>query len=155
MALTGTIRRFMWVAPVILGIVFIAAGAYMISEGRSAKNEVRNGLLAEQVTTAQDASIPGVLVTDVETAQAQEAAITAHTRGKWGPYSGLDREDPNRDVYVKGVALRTALNLAVMGFRVSDLVIGLGAFIVVMGAAHILLLAPVLFWLRQPEAARE
>ncbi|MDO8616148.1 MAG: hypothetical protein Q7T33_10525 [Dehalococcoidia bacterium] len=155
MALLGTIRRFMWVAPVLLGIVFIAAGGYMISEGRSAKDEVRNALVAEQVTTASDAAIPGVAVDGVDTARAQEAAITAHTRGEWGPYSGLDRADPNRQTYVNGVSLRTALNLAVMGFKVSDLVVGLGVFMMVIGLSNILMLAPVMFWLRQPETAGE
>ena len=151
----ATIRRFLWVIPVIMGFIFIAAGGYMISEGRSAKNDVRAELVAEQVTTSKDASIPNTLVDDVATARVQEAAITEHTRGKWGPYSQMDREDPNRQTYVNGVTLRTALNLAVMGFMVSDLVIGLGAFMIAIGLTNALLLAPVMFWLRQPETAGE
>jgi hypothetical protein len=149
------IRRFFWVVPVLLGIVFIGAGAYMVSEGRSAKDEVRSALVAEQITTSKDASIPSTLVTNVDTAQAQEAIITEHTRGKWGPYSQIDRTDPNRATYLDGVALRTALNLAVMGFKVSDLVIGMGAFLVAVGLTNVFVLAPVVFWLRQPAPTGE
>lgn len=157
MALLGLIRRFMWVAPLVLGFVFIASGAYMIMEGRDAKDEVRQALVAEQVLTAKDASIPETPVTSVATADSQADIIREHslkiTEGK--TYSQLDREDPRRDTYLNGVTLRTALNLAVMGFKVSDLVIGLGAFIIAIGATNVLVFAPALYWLRQSETARE
>jgi hypothetical protein len=44
------------------------------------------------------------------------------------------------------VTLRTALNLAVMGFKVSDLVIGMGAFMLVIGGTFILALAPAVYY---------
>jgi hypothetical protein len=44
--------------------------------------------------------------------------------------------------------------MAVMGLRVSDLVMGVGAIIILFGAASLLLLAPVLFWAREPGAER-
>ena len=151
------VRRLMWVVPVVLGVVFLAAGGYMISQGVSAKNQVKSELIAEQITTSKDAPIPGVLVNSADTASAQEEAIKEHTLGKWGPYSKLAQTDPNRATYLNGVTLRTALNLAVMGFKISDLVIGVGAFIVALGAMNIFVLSPVLFWLRKPatEEARE
>lgn len=143
------IRRYLWVVPVILGAVFIAAGAYMFSEGRAAKAEVRAALIAEQVTTPEDASIPSALVQDPATAQAQADIILAHSlkssNGK--TYAEMERTDPARATYLNGVTLRTALNLAVMGFKVSDLVMGLGAFVVVVGVTNVALLAPALFWL--------
>jgi hypothetical protein len=146
----------MWILPVLLGLVFIGAGIYMVSEGVAAKNEVRSVLVAEQITTGEDAAIPGVLVDSAATARAEEEVIREHTLGTNGPYSGMARDDPNRDSYVKGVALRTALNQAVIGFKVSELVIGLGALVIVLGAANILLMAPVMFFVREgkPETAR-
>ena len=151
------VRRLMWVLPLILGVTFAAAGGYMIQQGLSAKSQVKSELVAEQITTSKDAPIPGVLVNSASTADAQAQAITHHTLGKWGPYSKMAQTDPNRATYLDGVTLRSALNLAVMGFKVSDLVIGIGAFIVAIGAINIFLLSPVLFWLRKPakEEARE
>ena len=152
------IRRLMWVVPIALGVVFIAAGVYMISEGRSAKDEVRQALAAEKVVTAEDAAIPSAPVNDAATAEAQSDIIREHSLKTTGgkTYAELSREDPNRDVYLKGVTLRTALNLAVMGFKVSDLVVGMGAFMIVVGASNVFLLAPFLFWASDAatEAAR-
>ena len=149
------IRRFMWLGAVVLGFVFIGAGAYMVSEGLSAKDQVHDTLVAERITTAEDASIPNAAVDDAATAESQANVIKAHTlestEGK--TYAEMDREDPQRALYLNSVSLRTALNLAVMGFKVSDLVIGMGAFIIVVGATNLLLTAPLLYWLREGETA--
>ena len=151
----ATIRRFMWLAAIVLGFVFIAAGAFMVSQGLSAKDTVHDTLVAERITTSEDASIPNAAVDDAATAQAQSDVIKTHvmetTEGK--TYSELDREDPLRATYLNSVSLRTALNLAVMGFKLSDLVVGMGAFIVVVGATNLLLTAPLLYWLREGETA--
>lgn len=149
MAQLHWIRRYMWIVPVLLGLVFLGAGAYMIREGLAAKDDVHDALVAEQITTSQDASIPGVPVDSVATAQSQEALITEHTLGELGPYSSMARDDPNRETYLSGVTLRNALNLAVMGFKVSDLVVGVGAIVLVIGLTNIIVMAPVLFWVRE------
>ena len=155
MAPLATIRRFMWLVAVVLGLVFVAAGAYMVSEGLSAKGQVHDTLVAERITTSKDASIANAPVDDAATAQAQSDVIKMHvmetTKGK--TYSEMDRQDPLRATYLDSVSLRTALNLAVMGFKVSDLVIGMGAFIIVVGATNVLLTAPLLYWLREGETA--
>ena len=139
----------------VLGFVFIGAGAYMVSEGLSAKDQVHDTLVAERIVTTEDASIPKAAVDDAATAESQANVIKKHTlestEGK--TYAEMDREDPQRALYLNSVSLRTALNLAVMGFRLSDLVIGMGAFIIVVGATNILLTAPLLYWLREGETA--
>lgn len=149
------VRRFMWIVPLALGIVFIGAGIYMFSEGRAAKNDVRTELTDEKITTSADATIPGVPVDNADTAQSQAAAIKTHSLTTSGglTYSEMKRDDPNRATYLNGVTLRTALSLAAMGFKVSDLVMGLGAFMAVVGVVHILVLAPALYWIgaAQPE----
>ena len=90
-------------------------------------------LLKERAITSKDAPIPGVMVEDVATARAQQDAIEKHTFGRFGPYSGMERDDPNRDVYLKGLTLRNALNLAVLAFGVADMAIGLGGVTIVLG----------------------
>lgn len=150
MQVANLIRRFLWVYPLLVGLVFVGAGAFMISEGNAAKQDVKEALLAERIITANDAAIPGVPVVDVATAQAQSDIIFTHLMNQTGgrTYGELERTDPLRNTYVTAVTLRTALNLAIMGFKVSDLVMGIGAFMIVMGATHVLVLAPALFWLR-------
>ncbi len=141
-------RHYIWIAPLAIGIAFIAAGAYMMIEGRDAKAEVRDALVRENITTSDDASIPGVLVNNAATAKSEAAVIEAHvdemTGGK--TYAELDREDPLRATVLNAVTLRTALNLAVMGFKVSDLVIGLGLFMMVIGGTFIIFIAPAVYY---------
>ena len=44
--------------------------------------------------------------------------------------------------------------MAVMGFKVAELVIGVGAVIMLVGATSLMLLAPVLYWARRPAGER-
>jgi hypothetical protein len=90
-----------------LGLLLVAGGAYMVISGLDVRAEIRDELRAEQITTSQDARLPGVLVADAETARAQADVIKEHTLGTWGPYSQLPRDDPRRAQFIDGVALRT------------------------------------------------
>jgi len=141
-------RHWFWVAPLVLGVVFIGGGLYMVSEGRDAKDEVKSAIVAENIVTPEDADIPNVQVKDAATAKAQADIIEEHylklTGGK--TYAELDREDPNRETAFRAATLRTSLNLAVMGFKISDLVIAMGFFMVSIGGTFVLFLAPAVYY---------
>jgi hypothetical protein len=119
----------------------------MVVRGLSVRDDIRDELRAEQITTSQDARIPGEIVDDADTARAQADVIKEHTLGTWGPYSALPRDDPRRAQFVDGVALRTALNMAVMGFGITELVIGAGVLVLVAGVATLGLATPGLYFL--------
>jgi hypothetical protein len=140
-------RHAPWLASLVLGIALIAGGAYMIIQGRDVRDQLRDELRDEQIITSQDAKIPGVLVDDADTAKAQADIIKEHTLGTWGPYSQLPRDDPRRAQFIDGVALRSALNLAVMGFGITDLLIGAGLIVLAAGAATVVLATPGLYFL--------
>jgi len=172
MGLFNIARHWFWLAPVVLGVAFIAGGLYMVSEGRSAKDEVRDAVVRENIVTSEDASIPNVPVTNAATAKAQAEAIEAHTLKTTGgeTYATVDRyvaadgvgttsdkaqalivdgnpvPNPARNTAFQGAALRTSLNLAVMGFKISDLVIGMGFFMVAIGGTFVLFLAPAVYY---------
>jgi hypothetical protein len=151
MKLVSIARHYIWLAPLVLGFVFIGAGIYMLNEGRSAKDEVTDAIVSENIITSEDAAIPNVLVHDAATAKAEADVIEVHylelTGGK--TYAELDRDDPNRETAFRAAQLRTSLNLAVMGLRVSDLVIGMSAFMIVMGGSFIVFIAPAVFYSAQ------
>ena len=140
-------RHLPWLASLAVGLVLLGGGAYMVLAGMQTRNEIRDELRAEQVTTSGDTPRPGVLVEDAETARMQADAIKEHTLGTWGPYSELPREDPRRAQFIDGVTLRSALNMAVMGFGVTDLVIGGGLIILLAGLATVALATPSLYML--------
>ena len=122
---------------ILLGIVFVVAGSYTTYRGFEAKAMVRDELLAQRITTPDDASIPGVPVRDAATAKSMADIIDTHAQKATGgkTYSELDREDPNRAVAFQASALRTSLYTSVMAFNLADLVIGLGLMIGVLGVA--------------------
>jgi len=148
-------RHLPWISAAILGLMLVIGGGFMIIQGISVRNEIRDELKAEQIMTSQDASIPGQLVDDAETARAQADVIKEHTLGTWGPYSQLPREDPRRAQFIDGVTLRTALNMAVMGFGVTQLVIGAGVLVLIAGLATLLLATPGLYFLAGMVVPRE
>ena len=140
-------RHLPWLGSFVIGLILLAGGGVMVVTGVATRNLIREELRAEQIKTSADTPRPGVLVEDSETAQMQAEAIKKHTLGTWGPYSELPREDPRRAQFIDGVALRTALNMAVIGFGITDLLVGAGAMIVLAGLATLLLATPALFLL--------
>lgn len=100
-----------------------------------------------------------VIVTTDET-QAARNASDQPIRG-WTNNAELADKDANgapvqnaiRNTAKDSAFLRTSLGVAVMGFKVSDLVSGLGLFMVAMGALTALFLAPAVYW--AAEVAKE
>src|SRR4051794_8499724 len=97
-----------WLGALVLGVALIGAGAFMVYEGRTAHNQVRDTLADERIVSAEDADIPLVPVTGPAEAKAQADAIKGHmlktTNGK--TYAELDRNDPNRALYLNSITLR-------------------------------------------------
>jgi len=96
----------------------------------------------------------GVVVTDAKTAEAQAEVIKKHSFDRYGRYADMDRDDLNREAYLNGLTLRNSLNMAVMGFGVADLAIGMGAVIVLMGVGTLAFVAPVLLTSPPPRRKR-
>ncbi len=221
---TNLIRHWIWIAPLAIGIVFVAAGIYMAVEGRAAHNEVRDSIVQESITVSGDAeAFAGERVDSAAKAEAESDVILAHTLAGNGGYlyaemgrfllpegnyilpngtfmtadggttqdltlaatddngnpinvttdetlAALNSSDqpirgwtsdralaatdadgnplPNtlRNTAQTSAFLRTSLGVAVMGFRVSDLVVGVGAFMIVIGAAFVVFIAPAIYY---------
>lgn len=149
------------IALMILGLVFIAAGAYTVFRGFDAKDQVRSELVAQDITTPEDASIPNARVDDAATAESMAEIIGVHasestegrTYAELGRFLAVDGGDTNdeaeamvgadgrpvsnplRATAFQASALRTSLYTSVLAFNVADLVVGLGAMVLVLGVA--------------------
>lgn len=217
-------RHWIWLAPLALGVVFVAAGAYMVIEGRNAHNDVRDSIVQENITVAEDApAFAGEKVDSAAKADAQSKAILKHTLAATGGYlyaemgrflmpegnymlpkgtyiaagggttedvslaakddrgnpmnfttdvdlaaknasgqpirawtsdaalaakdaSGKPLENSLRNIAQTSAFLRTSLGVAVMGFKVSQLVMGLGAFMILIGGTFIAVIAPAVYY---------
>lgn len=131
------IKRLFPIALIVLGVVFAGAGAYTVYRGFDAQDQVRSELQAQNIVTPGDARTPNTQVKDVETAQAMADIIQVHAMESTGglTYAEMDRDDPARQTALNAANLRTSLYTSVMAFEVSNLVIGLGLMIIVMGVA--------------------
>lgn len=125
------------IALMVLGLVFVGAGIYTVNRGFDARDQVRDELVAQKITTPEDASIPNVEVTNAKTAIAMADIIEEHAMKSTGgkTYSELDREDPKRQVAFNASTLRTSLYTSAMAFNVADLVVGIGALLLALGVA--------------------
>jgi len=60
--------------------------------------------------------------------------------------NGQPVPNPLRTTAQTSAFLRTSLGVAVMGFKVSDLVVAMGAFLALVGVLSVLIMAPVTYW---------
>ena len=151
------------IALIALGLVFMVASVYTIGRGFDAKDQIRDELVAQNITTPEDASIPNVQVNSVRTAQSMADIIDHHATESTGglTYSEMGRymvetgdpagtndeaeavvgadgrpvANPLRNVAFQAATLRTSLYTSIMAFNVADLVLGLGLMIGVLGLA--------------------
>ena len=156
-------KKLFPIVLMVLGLVFVAAGGYTVYRGLDAKDQVRTELVAQNITTPEDASIPNARVDSVATARSMADIIDHHARDSAGglTYSEMGRfmaangdvggtsnpdeallDDsgkpvPNalRNTAFQASALQTSLYTSVMAFEVSTLVTGLGVLILALGFA--------------------
>lgn len=156
-------KKVLPILLMLLGPVLVAAGIYTVSRGLDAKDQVRDELLALNITTPGDAAIPDTQVRDARTATAMAEIIDVHARESTGGLSfaemgrfeaengdpaGTSIEDdavvgpngepvrnPLRNVAFEASAVRTGLYTSVMAFNLSDLVVGLGVMMLALGLA--------------------
>lgn len=156
-------KKVLPILLMLLGPVFVAAGIYTVSRGLDAKDQVRDELLAQNITTPDDAAIPNAQVNDAGTAAAMADIVDVHARERTGGLSfaemgrfeaengdpaGTSIEDdavigpdgepvrnPLRNVAFEASAVRTGLYTSVMALNLSDLVVGIGAMMLTLGLA--------------------
>ena len=145
-----TVKKAFPIALMVLGLIFVGASVYTMNRGFDAKRQVKNELVAQDITIGQrfdkagkvvDEAIPakwaGKQVNSAASAKAQADIINHHalkaTGGK--TYAELDKTDPTRTTAFNASMLRTSLYTSIMAFNVGDLVIGLGLMILVLGLA--------------------
>lgn len=149
------VMTHLWIAAAAAGLAFVGLGILFVVMGFDAKATIRAAMAEENVTTSKESvefGVPaGLLVQDAKTAEAQANVIKMHSIDRYGLYTEMERDDPNRATYVTGLTLRNSLNLAVMGFGVADLAIGTGAIVLLMGVATLVVGVPALYGMTAAE----
>lgn len=154
-------------AIVAIGILFVIAGVFALSSGLVVNDMVVSKLVAQQITTSDDASIPNVLINSIETAISQADIIQHHADGRsdglryaelgrfavpdGNPAGTSDKDEallddsgnpvPNsaRSGQLTASGLITSLSLSAMAIGMSYLIMGIGLAFAVIGGVFIYL----------------
>ena len=116
------------IAAIILGVLLVLGGAvtwFVVSDT----------LAEQQITTPDDACLPGELVDGPFTAYCQATIIQEHTLESTNglTYAELDRDDPLRDLAMNSSFLQSSLFTSVVAFGVAAMAAGLGVLFVLIG----------------------
>ena len=125
------------------GNYMLPNGTYMTADGGT----TQDAALAEK----DDEGNPINTTTDVALAvkNSNEEPIRASTSDRTlaaTDSSGNPVPNSLRNTAQTSAFLRTSLGVAVMGFKVSDLVVGLGVFLLFIGVMSVIIMSPVTYW---------
>jgi hypothetical protein len=125
------------------GTYVLPNGTYMTPDGSTTQ---------EVALAAKDASGNPVTTTTDKALAAKNSsdqpirAWTSDKKAAATDANGAPVANPLRTTAQTSAFLRTSLGVAVMGFKVSDLVIGMGFFMVAVGGTFVLFLAPAVYY---------
>lgn len=137
------IQRFLPMVVVGLGVVSLVIGFVFIGLSVQKSNYLTEAMQAEQVILPlhpEEETEPGVIDTLGE-AQAAGDLIREHRRSIAPTYQDLlgggryDPTNPQHLNYSQALNMENYLYLAVLGFGLTDVVLGSGAFMVITGIA--------------------
>jgi hypothetical protein len=133
-------------AGIAASVILIAFGAGALYMGLDGRDQVRSDLAREQIVGTEDSTIPGQKVDTGKEAEAFAAVIRKHTLEATGgkTYSQMDREDPQREMWVTSTALSTALNTAYFAESVATFAIVMGVALMLTGVGFLVLTVRVL-----------
>jgi hypothetical protein len=116
-------------------IASIVIGALMIVGGIATWFVVSDTLSDQQITTSEDACLPGRSVSGPFTAYCEAKVIEQHaleaTEGLY--YAELDREDPLRETAMNAAFLQSSLFTSVVAFGVAAMAVAVGLLFILIG----------------------
>ena len=125
------------------GNYILPNGTYMTADG---------GTTQDVALAETDSNGNPIIVTTDEALAAKNAsdqpirAWTSDSKLAATDANGKPVENTLRNTAKDSAYLRTSLGVAVMGFKVSDLVVGMGFFMVAVGGTFVLFLAPAVYY---------
>jgi hypothetical protein len=121
-------RRTASIASILLGILLVVGGV--------ATWVVVAGTLGDQqITTSDDACLPGRRVADPFTAYCEAKVIETHTLESTDGlyYAELERDDPRRETALTSSFLQASLFTSVLAFGVAAMAVGMGFLFLLIG----------------------
>jgi len=125
------------------GVVGVVIGSVFIAQAVEKNNWMKEAMQLEKVTLSLDeaAVAKGEVVDSMEEAQDAGDVIREHRRNIAPTYDELlaggrfDPTNPKHLSYVQALNMENYLYLAVLGFGVTTVIIGIGVFMIITGIA--------------------
>lgn len=121
-------RKLASIASILLGVLMIVGGiaTWVVVAGT---------LGDQQITTSDDACLPGRRVADPFTAYCEAKVIEAHTLESTDGlyYAELERDDPRRETALTSSFLQASLFTSVLAFGVAAMAVGMGILFLLIG----------------------
>lgn len=121
-------RRTASIASILLGILLVVGGV-------ATWVVVASTLGDQQITTSDDACLPGRRVADPFTAYCEAKVIETHTLESTDGlyYAELERDDPRRETALTSSFLQASLFTSVLAFGVAAMAVGMGILFLLIG----------------------
>ncbi len=134
----NNLSRKVAVLVLVFGLIAIGLGGFFVKTGFDKANYLTQQMAAQEITySGAGGSINGVIDTPQE-AQVMADILKEHS-AELGNYSQLARNDPNRQQILNAMTMTNSLEMAVMGFGLTDVVKASGAFMVLVGFTFVLI----------------
>jgi hypothetical protein len=136
-------NRMLSLAVAVIGLIAIVVGGIFLFEGFSKNKLITDRMKVEKVTLAIDPNNPSQITQVMNSADAQKAAdlIASHRRSIAPTYQDLlggGQFDPTNTkdlIYAQAMNLENYLYMAVTAFGLIQVVLGTGAFMIIVGIA--------------------
>jgi hypothetical protein len=137
------ISQYLAILVLILGVIGVVVGSVFIAQAVEKDNWMREAMRVEKVTLSlSDEQIAaGQVIDSLEEAQIAGDTIREHRRNIAPTYEDLlgggryDPTDPKQLSYAQALNMENYLYLAVLGFGVTTVILGTGAFMIITGFA--------------------
>lgn len=139
----STVTRYLWIMVLCLSVAAFALGVIFIVQGVTKADWMADAMRIEQVTLGLDetAVAEGELVDSAAEAQASGDILREHRRGIALTYNELlgggryNASNTEHLTYAQALNMENYVYLAVLGFGVTQMLIGSGVFMLVTAAA--------------------
>jgi len=117
---------------VLAGIVSLIISSIFFYQGMRKANLIASAMQEENVSYKKAKEIKGIVDTAAE-AEIMAGVLKSHRMDRYGTYGSLGRHDPKRVEIIKAITLESSLHLATLGYGLTQVVKGVGAFIGMIG----------------------
>ncbi|MFC1902643.1 hypothetical protein ACFLX4_01050 [Chloroflexota bacterium] len=129
----GSSSKKLAVIVLIVGIASLVLGGMFIFQGIAKQNLITEAMRLENATyDSEDGAINGVIDCPEE-AQIMAHVLREHRLERYGSYTELSRDDPNRATILNAMTMENALNLAQLSYGLTQVVQATGAFMILVG----------------------